>query len=329
MFFDENSLSFFHRGKLDNMSSKNLVQLFEEFINECTYSRSLRPETIKGYKATFDHFTKMVPEVSTVQLLTVEMINEFFKRIKTRRRIVGRDTVRIGLEDSTIKTYGNKLNAFFVWLIQRNIIKENPLDNIKLRNPEYKDQRALEDNDTPKIYSAFALHSNGNSLLLRRDTAMVSLLYFLGLRLGEFISLRVTDVDMEKRLLTVRAETSKSKKSRYLPMHPTLVFHLQEYIKERNKRGYQTENLIVSSSRDRGLTRDGVKHWVNKIKKHTGIKFHMHRLRHTFACNLSKSNVDVVNIQKLMGHSDPRMTLLYLRSVKAEDLRDDINKLAI
>ena len=92
---------------------KTLKELFVEYINECKYTSGLRPATIIGYEAVFNHFSVMMPEVTVPALLTVEMLNEFFKRIKTRSRIVGRNTVRVGIIDSTVKTYASKLNVFF------------------------------------------------------------------------------------------------------------------------------------------------------------------------------------------------------------------------
>lgn len=308
---------------------KDLQQLFKEFISECQYSRGLRSETLRGYEAVFKHFSLIMPEVTSSEFLNTSMLNEFFKRIQTRKRIVGKNTIKIGIRDSTIKTYNNKLNAFIVWLIQRKILLENPLDNIKLKNPEYTDQRALDSGDVNKIYTAITLHSNNNSLIMKRDIAMVSLLFFCGLRAGEFINLRVIDIDMQTLTLTVRAETSKSKKSRRIPIHPTLKFHLAEYFKERNAFGYKTENLFVSNNEDKGLSRHGLKHWVKRLIKISAVKFHLHRFRHTFACNLAKANVHIVKIQKLMGHADIKMTVSYLRSISFEDARDDISRLNI
>jgi site-specific recombinase XerD len=307
---------------------KDLQQLFKEYIDECQHSKGLRPETIKSYKIVFDHFSKMMPEVTTVELLTRETMNEFFKRIKTRTRIVGRNTPKVGLEDSTVRTYGTKLSTFFTWLIQKELITKNPMDYIKLRHPEYKDKRALENEEVKKIFSAIVLHSI-NPLILKRDTAMVSTLFFCGIRLGEFISLQVTDVDIEKQMLTVRSETSKSKITRHIPIHPTLLLHLKEYIKERNIRKYTTSDLFVSSLEDKGLSRHGLKHWVKRLIKSSGVKFHLHRFRHCFATNLARNDVQTVKISKLMGHTDIRMTMAYLRSIDAGDLQDDINKLSI
>jgi len=307
---------------------KDLKQFYEEYIGEKEYSSGLRLQTLKSYKEVFKHFTTTMYEVKTVEDLTTEMMNLFFKRIKTRTRIVGINTPKVGLAHSTIKTYANKLNAFFEWLVIRHNLKQNPLKTIKIPYPEYTDSRALSKEDIQKIITAVSLHPE-NTLIFKRDTMMLYLLFYCGLRKGELIGLRVIDVDFEKRLLTVRADTSKSKKTRSITINPTLLFHIKEYIQERNKRGLKTPSLIVSSSRDEGLTTHGVKHWVKKLIKTSGVKFHIHRFRHSFACALDQAGSNVSSIQKLMGHSDPKMTQSYLRSRKAEDCRDDIDRLSL
>jgi len=289
------------------VNNKNLQQLFEEFIKECRFSSGLRPETIRGYSDVFRHFLAIMPEVTNTGSLTTEMITEFFKRLQTRQRIVGRATIKIGVRKSTIKTYWSKLNSFFEWLVQNKSLEENPLKKIKPPQQVYEDLQALEDRDIHKILAAITLHS-ANSLTLRRDMAMVSLLVFCGLRLGEFISLEIWDIDLDKQLLTVRGETSKSKKTRYIPMHPTLVLHIREYLKERNKKGYKTEFLLVSSKRDERLGRHGLKHWVKRLNVSSGVKFHLHKFRHTFACNLAKKDVNVFKIQKFLGHTSSNGT---------------------
>jgi site-specific recombinase XerD len=305
-----------------------LKELFDEYINQCQYTTRLRPETIKSYKAVFKHFAATMPEVNTAQLLTVERMNEFFKRIQERERVVGRNTKQKGLKISTIHTYGSKLRAFFEWLIGKKLLEENPIKKIKLPRPEYTDQRFLRKNEIEKIIAAIITHPL-NPLTLKRDTAMLYVLLFCGLRAGEFISLQVRDIDMTRQKLTVRAETSKSKKLRVLPIHPLLLLHMQEYINERKKRNYKTEYLWVSSNGDTGLTRHGLKHWVEKLKKQSGVEFHLHRFRHTFACNLANGGASFPKIQKLLGHTDPKMTFRYLRSITSEECGDDIAKLSL
>jgi len=305
---------------------KDLQQLFIEYIEEREFSSGLRPQTLKSYKEVFKHFTTTMYEVKAVGDLSTEMINTFFKRIKKRERIVGRATKKVGVAHSTVKTYASKINAFCEWLVLRNYMSENPLKTIKIPHPEYTDKRALENEEINKIITAIHSHSK-NSLVFKRDLTMLYLLFFCGLRKGELIGLRVADIDLEKKLITVRPETSKSKKTRCIPIHQTLFFHIKEYLKERRDQGYKTPSLLVSSSNDEGLTAHGIKHWVKRLSNLSGVKFHVHRFRHSFAVNLAKGGSSIAKIQKVMGHADPKMTSVYLRSITAEDCKDDIDKL--
>ena len=306
---------------------KDLKRLFDEYTNECRFSACLRPETIRGYKAVFNLFIKIMPEVTSSDLLTKEMLNEYFKRIENRDRKVGKKIVS-GVKRTTIKTHWSKLNVFFKWLKENNYIEENPLKGIKSPRVSYDDFKRLEDNEINKIYSAVINYSE-NSLIARRDTLMISLLLFLGIRKGEFISLQIKDLDFNKKIITIRGETSKSKKARNIPIHPTLLLHLKDYLEERKRGGYKTEYLIVSSKNDKGLSREGLKHWVNKIIKISGIKFHLHQFRHTFACKLTEAGTPTASLQKLMGHTNIAMTAKYTRSLNAEDMSEEVCRISI
>jgi integrase len=305
-----------------------LEKLFKEYIEECQYSGGLRPETIRSYKEVFKHFVKTMPEINIPELISPLVVTEFFKRLHTRIRVVGNKKIRTGIKNSTIKTYGSKLRAFCEWLVKRGHIKENPISRMSLPEPVYEDIRALNREQVEKIIASIVLHSP-NPLMFRRDNLIVHILLFCGLRKGELLGLQLRDIDIKNRMLTIRAETSKSKRTHQVPLNPIVMMHLQEYLIERNKHGYKTPYLFVSSLNDSELTTHGLKHWVERIKRISGVKFHVHRFRHTFATNLGNKNTSIIKIQKLMGHKDPKMTMVYLRSMGAEDLREDINKLSI
>ncbi len=88
------------------------------------------------------------------------------------------------------------------------------------------------------------------------------------------------------------------------------------------------EYLIASVKQDSGLTKDGLKHWVKRLNEKSGVKLHAHQFRHTFACKLVEANVNVVNIQKMMGHMDIQMTMKYVRSIQTEDMADEVAKIS-
>jgi integrase/recombinase XerD len=305
-----------------------LLDLFTSFVNECKYSTRLRDETIRGYQAVFNLFIKIMPEITEIEFLTTPMLNEFFKRIQTRNRIVGRNTIKVGVKNSTIKTQWTKLNVFFTWLENKEHITINPLKDIRPPKVSYNDYRRIDESDINKLFSAVVNHTR-NPLLFKRDTMMLSLLIHTGIRRGEFISLQVRDIDFTNNLITIRGETSKSGITRMIPMHPTLKHHINEYLRERNRLGYRTEFLIASSVNDRGLTLEGLKHWTNRMVEISGVNFHLHKFRHSFACELSEKGISIFALQKLMGHSDIRMTSKYTRSLKAEDMMNEIMKINV
>jgi integrase len=167
-----------------------------------------------------------------------------------------------------------------------------------------------------------------NASLLKRDMAMIGILTFCGLRRNELVLIEVRDVDLFSGFITVQPDTSKSKRMRKVPINLQLRMYLKEYLDERRRRGCKTSYLFVANARDRRLELPGLKHWVNRISKASGVKFHVHRFRHTFATNLAMQDVGAVKIQKLMGHTDLKMTQTYLRSVSTEEMVEDVNKLS-
>lgn len=309
------------------MAGKELCTLYEQYINESEYSARLRPSTLKCYKEVFDLFQQIVPEVISTSDLNAQMCSEFFKRLQMRVRKVGKGDFRKGVKNSTIITYRNKLNPFLNWLRIRGEIANNPLSELPIPKLDTKEKKQLTDAEVRKLYSAITVKSK-NSFLLRRDTLIISLLFFSGLRSNEVQALQVNDIDLEKQLLMVRKKIAKSGKERYIPLHPTLRMHIVDYLKERNSRKFTTPYLLASNNQDNGLTMYGLKHWVHTLSIKSGVKFHLHQFRHTFACNLAKRDVNAVKIQKLLGHSSLDMTMTYLHSISSQSLREDVNKLS-
>lgn len=305
---------------------KKLNELFEQYIQISEFSLRRRPATIKSYKDTYIQLRKLQPEIVYPYQLSETKMNEFFKILQTRKRVVGKGVVKTGIKDSTVAMYWSRLNPFFIWLEANGHIDKSPLAYIKKPQSQYENKPALKKRNIEKLYSSILLHSQ-NTLLMKRDTAIISTLFFTGVRKTELLSLQVRDIDLEKYVLTVRGKTSKSKRTRHIPINPTLRVHLRDYLKERKE--YTTEALFVSNNKDSGLTKFGIKHWVNRMKNTSGVKFHLHQIRHTFACNLARNNISLPKLQKLMGHTDLRMTERYVRSLGVEHLIDDILKLSI
>jgi integrase/recombinase XerD len=132
---------------------------------------------------------------------------------------------------------------------------------------------------------------------------------------------------MDGRFVLVRAETSKSKRTKIIPMNSLLVPYLQDYLHYRED---HTSNwLWVSGTLDRNFTEHGVRHLILLLTKVSKINCHLHRFRHTFATNYYKQTRDLVGLNRLMGHRSLKMTLSYLRSLPDDYLVEQMRKMTI
>lgn len=301
---------------------------FEAFIAHKAYVCNLRPASIKTYKDVWKHFITQMPEVRRATDVTPETITVFFGRLQKRQRVVGKEIKRTGIQASTIQTYGRRLKCFFDWLVIRGVLETNPINLKDLPKPSYDDKRALTQGDIERIMVA-VMQNSKNTFLKLRNLAIINVFLFTGIRRGELLGIKVTDVDFEKGVLRVAGVTSKSKRDRLVPLNRVVLQCLDEYMATRKQRGVQCEYLWVSDTKDTRFTEHGMKHLVKRIVQLSGVRFHVHRFRHSFATALAKDRTNVVMIQRLLGHTDLRMTQTYLRSMGVDDMRDSINSLEL
>ncbi|MGR5414114.1 tyrosine-type recombinase/integrase [Vibrio astriarenae] len=126
-----------------------------------------------------------------------------------------------------------------------------------------------------------------------------------GLRRGELMALKWTDISFDNRYLTVRATIAKSKKSRVVPLNDTAYQVLFSWRKMHPKNEY-----VFVSGQDKPLT-DIKKPWLKLVEKSGLVNFNFHDLRHHFASQLVMAGVDLNTVRELLGHSDLKMTLRY------------------
>ena len=308
------------------MMKKNLQERFDEFMFEREFVSKVRKQTLRGYRTSFLFFKKIIPDV-TIDTLDSTHVLLFFKILQERKRIVGKGMIKTGVKKSTIATYWSKLNTFFEWLKKNKYINLNPFIALPYPTPHYEDKKFLKKEEIEKIIAAIHLNHEKNILLLKRNLVIFYLLLFCGLRKEELLQLQIGDIDFERRYLTIRANTSKSGRTRQTPLHSCVRMYLKDYLHER--KNYKTEFLIVSKNQDNKLTADGLKHVVSRLKTLSAVNFHLHQFRHTFAVNFLKTSNNIVYLKQLLGHKSLSMTLTYLRCLPVDEMRGDIESMSI
>jgi site-specific recombinase XerD len=146
---------------------------------------------------------------------------------------------------------------------------------------------------------------------LRHRTILMTL-YSTGMRRSELCRLRVEDIDSQR--MVVRICNGKGGKDREVPLSPKLLDQLRAYYRSlKHKTGWVFPSL---QARHWGepMTDKAIWHACETAARRAGIAKHVHphTLRHSFATHLMESGAELPMLQVLLGHADPRDTMIYV-----------------
>jgi integrase len=128
------------------------------------------------------------------------------------------------------------------------------------------------------------------------------------MRRGELFELHWDDIDLGNRILKVRAAAAKGSKSCTIPLNPEALDVLKRWSTQQADR-----NGLVFKSKGGGRFIDVKTAWHALLTDAQIKRFNWHALRHCFASKLVQANVSLAVVQELLGHSDPRLTLISMR----------------
>lgn len=156
--------------------------------------------------------------------------------------------------------------------------------------------------------------------------AIFGLLAATGMRVSEATALDVADVDLDKSLIEVRA--SKFGKSRWVPLHCSVVCHLREYIASRDSiTGHQGDGRFFVGDYGRAMSTISVQYAFSLLRRNLGWKSRgghsnprIHDLRHTFICrtvqrwyeNGADVDTKILCLSTYVGHAKVTDTYWYL-----------------
>ena len=308
------------------------------------YLRSVRnssPHTVLNYGRDLEQFSSYLspPGVSTpgVAEITHQMIREYVGHLHSQK-----------LEKSSIARKLASLRSFFKYCVREGLLKENPArlvptPKLPKRIPSvlsaeemngFLNQLAL---DPPPLPAKLRAGSKSNAtepspwqgrrspdeevLLLRRDRALLELLYAAGLRVSELTGLNLVDMDRREKMLRVRG---KGNKERIVPYGGKAQEALEAYwpVREQlllqsnagnGRRGPANGEAVFLNYAGRRLTQRSVGRIVKKYVRLANINWdlHPHSLRHAFATHLLADGADLRAIQELLGHQSLSTTQKY------------------
>jgi len=196
--------------------------------------------------------------------------------------------IEAGNSNGTINRYLALLKRMFNVAIGEELLTKNPVKKVKFMSEQNTViERILTAEEEQKLLAECS----------ERLRPIVVMALHTGMRQGELLNLRWRKVDMLAETLTV--ENTKSGKARVIPMNDVVKVQLIETMESRNGSEWVFPFKSIRTA------------WEN-ARRRAGLEdLRFHDLRHTFATRLVQSGADIVEVQKLLGHSTLLVTQRY------------------
>jgi len=287
--------------------------LVPKFINYLKNERNYSSHTVKSYYddlIQFFYILDLTPDL--IKNVNVENIRFWIVDLKNKQ--------------FSIKTINRKISAlktFFNYCRREKHITINPVLKIRtLREPK-RLPVVLSESSLDNLFSINGIFKNG--FQGDRDRLILELFYQTGIRLTELIGIKLNDYDACKKELRI---LGKRNKERIIPLAPSLVDLLNNYIVLRSKtlNNSETPFLFTTNNGKKSYSKmiyRIVNHYlslVSSIEKRSP-----HVLRHAFATHLLNRGADLNAIKDLLGHATLLSTQVYTQ-VSGEKIKKAYKK---
>lgn len=234
-------------------------------------------------------------------------INAMLSSINKNIKHIATDDLRLYLTEYQKKNEISKvtldnirriLSSFFSWLEDEDYILKSPARRI------HKVKATLCIKNT---YSDEEIELMRDVCQNERDLAIIDMLASTGMRVGEMVNLKRSDIDFQERECVV---LGKGDKQRTVYFDARTKIHLQKYLDTRN----DDNDVLFVSLRDKSKTLGigGIENLIRNLGKDAGInKAHPHKFRRTLATGAIDKGMPIEQVQQLLGHKRIDTTLMY------------------
>ena len=303
--------------------------LIHQYEPWATSQRKSGTATVKRIRSNFEHLIKR-PLVDINLWVIEKWRSEELKRGKAK---------------TTINRDVTTLKACLSKAVEWGVLEENPLQKLRpirtdnLSRARYltaDEERSLRKTLRERDEQLCQRRESGNKWRCDRHQAtlpdlslrffsdylrpMVLLTMNTGLRRGEMLQLKWSDVNLLQRKVVIRGDNAKSGKTRYVPLNDEALSTLQRWQPSAEAMDW------VFPAHDGGRMMSIKTSWKRVLKRAAIRDFRWHDLRHHFASRLVMKGVDLNTVRELLGHSDLSMTLRYAH-LSPEHKADAVAKL--
>ena len=295
----------------------------DRFYNHLKYERNVSEHTLRNYMSDLEQFHDYLCPVDSsggrraidVRQIDHITIREYLARLYQEKR----KKTSIARKLATLRT-------FFKFLCREQVMEANPARLVSSPRLEKKLPKVLAVDDVIRFIET----PDTETVLGKRDRAILELLYATGMRVSELAGLNLEDIDFRNESIRVRG---KGRKERIVPFGSKAKQALQEYM------GVRGELLVEAPEDQRDplvlflnyqgtrITTRSVGRMIDKYVRECAIMHDLspHSLRHSFATHLLSAGADLRAIQEMLGHARLSTTQIYTQ-VSMEHLMEVYDK---
>ena len=304
----------------------------DDFITYCEV-KNLSKKTISSYEQTLRLFAIYLKRECNVKEAgdTKEIhIMQYIKHLKERGKytVVANENTKLvnfpenrvdykkEVSKTTINNYIRNIKVFYNYMYENRYINNNPIRRVKQLKNQRKVVGYIEDVSMNKLLKSFDL----SKFHEYRDYIIAQLIFDTGMRLGETLLIKESDIDFVKRTILLRAENTKGKKDRYVFFSAEMLKELKRWLKYKDR--YKESEFVFCTTRGTNLKVSNYETNFKKYGERIGLKeIHPHMLRNNFAKRFLMSGGDIYTLSKILGHSSVTVTEEAYLDLQNEDLR--------
>lgn len=321
---EENGLPSNQSDGFQDPTFEELAQLWLE-----NYKTTVKPSTFENVKSKVEKMTE-----------------EHFKELKLKKITVAycqRVVIELSKNYVLYNHYLSVINRIFKYAVLMDILNTNPLD--KVIKPKSRQTQRKGNFLTKEELKEFL--KLAQTATLSYFFPLVHLMAYTGLRQGEALALKWSDIDFENKKITVNKtaarikekqtlQTPKTKNSkRVISIDPNTLSILKSWKKDQIKIYFKNgkhfegdENFIFTNQRAEWVhIHNFIRYFKRFIADHKLKPITPHGLRHTHASLLFSAGVEPKNISDRLGHSTVQITLDLYTHITEEQRSDTVDKL--
>lgn len=272
--------------------------LLFKYLDYLKYQRNYSQYTIESYKKDILEFLDYLErEGLDYQNVIYSDLRFFLMYLKEEKKD----------KNSSIDRKLSSLRGFYQFLANEKVVPNNVFLLLNGPKKEKKLPRYFEYNELELLFNACDL----STPLGQRDRLILEMLYATGIRVGELVSIKISDINRSSRTILI---LGKGNKERIVPYGEYCEEILDLYLSD----GYVSLNTrhspyLFLNYHGEQLTERGVRYLLEEVIKRTSIQKNIspHMIRHSFATHLLNQGCDLMTVQKLLGHESIKATQIY------------------